>query len=78
MGKNADGKWETVIIINIYNTLLLNGKIYTIQSQKDMGQEMHDCTALTVVWNECVHYVLLHPKWGKSLKVVLKWFHLQR
>lgn len=40
VGKNADGKRETktVIIINIYIPLLLNGEIYTIQSQKDIGQ----------------------------------------
>lgn len=34
--------------------------------------EMHGCTALTGVWNECIHQaLLLHPKWGQSLKVVL-------
>lgn len=33
VGKNADGEreTETVIIINIYIPLLLNGKIYTVQ-----------------------------------------------
>lgn len=33
---------------------------------------MHGCTALTGVGNECIHHaLLLHPKWGQSLKVVL-------
>lgn len=81
VGKNADGKREaeTVIIINIYILLLLNREIYTIQSHKVISVRdawLH--SSQYRAWNECIHHVVLHRKWGKSLKVVLKWFHLQR
>lgn len=71
-------KAETFLIINIY-ILLLNREIYTIQSHKVISVRdawLH--SSQYRAGNECIHHVLLHPKWGKSLKVVLKWLHLQR
>lgn len=77
--KKSTGKQECkAAIINIYIPLLLKGKIYTIQSQKDIGQRRIAAQlSLELRMNVFITYCL-HPRWGKSLKVARKWFHLHR